>query len=534
MDSAQPTTRAAALRHLLNQALAIAPDKPTWVNRKLGPTFETLYNKQRVYETWERMCRYSSDPEHQFSKWLEDMKTEYLISSPVQSHQKMIVEKSASVDDCSLRSRSTGAPAPVLDSATVSGPPEPKVLDSLATVSSLQPSLLQKRKKKEKKSQTIDITIGDNRSKKHGGKGRKQNPSRVCWVFRCNIDEGDIEQQGDELAGKLIPCCEKYAFQAESAPTTGYKHFQGYFELNNKNRFEWIQKHIHKFEYLSERKGTAKQAWSYAVKQETRLHGPWLLGEPTVNDSGSAKVLEQFVRAIEKGDTRDKLWEDFPSCMVRYHKTPAQRKFDMKPSRTEDLKVYVYYGPPGTGKSRTAAERYPTIYKVPFSKTGIWMTEDGTNVPEVLIEDFQGDMPLKLFNRIVDRYPDKVEIKGGYIWWCPNLIIITTNVLPSQWYPQDGRQDVTSQIFRRITGCYDFTGVKMDERDQLQLISVQDLCARYANVKASRKPLSAKEQYYQFKLAKLTSQQNMLGLNQQKVSVAKTCNCPTNIGCSCF
>ena len=112
----------------------------------------------------------------------------------------------------------------------------------------------------------------DKRNKKNGGEGRKTGIRRVCWTFRASIAEDpSVEAQAEELCAKLADTCEKYAFQAEAAPTTGYKHFQGYFELNNKNRFEWIQNNIRKFEFLQERKGSPHQAWTYATKQETGL-----------------------------------------------------------------------------------------------------------------------------------------------------------------------------------------------------------------------------------------------------------------------
>ena len=328
---------------------------------------------------------------------------------------------------------------------------------------------------------------------------------RISWCFRASITDNEtIDQQADRLFGKLIDNCVIYAFQAEVAPTTGYRHFQGYFELNNKKQFTWIQKHIQKFEYLSERKGTPRQAWTYATKQETRIAGPWMLGEPTTAESGPAKQLEKFVRSIEKGANDEELWYEYPSCMTRYPNIPAKRRLKMRPVREKDLRVIVLYGPPGTGKSRTALELYPEIYRVPYSKTGLWMTEDASDVKEVLIEDFQGDLPLKYFNRIIDRYPEKVEIKGGHLWWCPDVIVITTNVLPNQWYPQDKRQDVLGQIYRRITECYDFTGVEMDKRHEMQPISVHELMNRYATAdEAPMRRGNAKQQFYQMMIEQM-------------------------------
>lgn len=91
--------------------------------------------------------------------------------------------------------------------------------------------------------------------------------------------EDDLYQEGEWLVGQIIDFCKCYVFQLESAPTTGQLHFQGYLELNNKNRFEFIQSNLWKFDFLQERKGTQLQAWNYASKLETRLLGPWSFGQ---------------------------------------------------------------------------------------------------------------------------------------------------------------------------------------------------------------------------------------------------------------
>ena len=323
------------------------------------------------------------------------------------------------------------------------------------------------------------------------------------------------------MCGKLIEVCAIYAFQAESAPTTGYKHFQGYFELNNKNRFEWIQKNIRKFEYLSERRAkTAKQAWDYATKKDTRIAGPWLLGEPTTAESGANKATEQFVQAIKKGMTDKQLYDEFPSCMARLRHVPNEVRHLDDPVRTVDLQVYVLYGPPGTGKSRMAQEKWPGIYKVPFCRSGMWLTKRGDMRKTVLLEDFNGELPMKQFNRLIDRYPEEVEIKNGHVWWLPDVVVITTNLLPNQWYPMDDRQDVLGQIYRRITGCYDFTGVKMDDREHIVPITVQELVSRYPEQQATKKRTrTSKEEYYAIKVERLKASP-MMGLVQQTCTMA--------------
>lgn len=117
-----------------------------------------------------------------------------------------------------------------------------------------------------------------------------------------------------QLFGALLEICEIFAYQHEVAPKTGYRHYQGYLELVNKNRHTWIQNHLLKhglhFEFLEGAKGTPRQAWAYATKEETRFDGPWTFGEP--RDSEKANKSDLFVKAIKSGATDIELCDSFP------------------------------------------------------------------------------------------------------------------------------------------------------------------------------------------------------------------------------
>lgn len=290
---------------------------------------------------------------------------------------------------------------------------------------------------------------------------KAQGVQRIHWVFRCNAPSQDVTLSEDDrlpeytyIIGQLLDHVEAYAFQLESAPDTGYLHYQGFIQFTNRRRKTWILKNIHPFEFVAPMKGTPKQAWNYATKTETRIFGPWIFGQPATLEV--QKKLEEYVEACQAGQTDLELWHNFPSHMARLHNVPTRIRALQKPIRTDPLEVYVFYGPPGTGKSGVARALFPDLYTLPFSQK-VWLTPRGHLAKEILFEDFSGEMFLKQFNRLLDRYPEEVEIKNGFLWYLPTVIIITTNVLPQRWYKSEGRQDVLRQVLRRITRCYDFT-----------------------------------------------------------------------------
>lgn len=335
-------------------------------------------------------------------------------------------------------------------------------------------------------------------------------------------------QEADELCGQLVDQCEKYAFQLEAAPTTGYLHFQGYFELTNKKRFEWIQKHIRQFEYLKERKGSPHQAWTYATKQETRILGPWLLGEPTVAEHGKNKASELFVQDIYKGMTDRQLAESHPNMFLQRIRGLDRCREGLQPVRSSPLEVYLFYGPPGVGKTEFAYEQARLAgvvpYEIPLGKD-FWTSSRLFGSSWVIMDEFKSNLSLKDLLKMLDNRPVEVPMKGSFNWWCPEVVIITTNVSPWNWYQYKERDYERQALFRRLKtgGCYKFEKnddcvprpIAIDIEDQSVFGPQEDQI-----LIRSTKPKSAMEAYFEMKMKHLQAQP-MMGLVRQPVMPMK-------------
>jgi len=70
----------------------------------------------------------------------------------------------------------------------------------------------------------------------------------------------------------------------------------------------------------------------------------------------------------------------------------------------------------------------------------------------VIIEDFKSNLGLKDLLNLLDVYPIEVPIKGGFTWWLPDIIVVTTNRSPHDWYAYNDRDDEKEAVFRRFTG----------------------------------------------------------------------------------
>lgn len=179
------------------------------------------------------------------------------------------------------------------------------------------------------------------------------------------------EDEGWELQGVLSDFCSCCAFQVESAPETGYLHFQGYLELVNRNTHVWIQnklkEHGFHFQFLQRRLGSAQKAWAYSTKDETRVLGPWLHGDI---DESSAKKDTTYEEALAASSIREGLaivkskrprdyclyGSTIERNLASHHVKPFIHKYQITQFNREPLffttsKSFVVYGDSNTGKT---------------------------------------------------------------------------------------------------------------------------------------------------------------------------------------
>jgi len=108
----------------------------------------------------------------------------------------------------------------------------------------------------------------------------------------------------------------------------------------------------------------------------------------------------------------------------------------------------------GCGKTRAAWEMRPESRWMNISLK--WF--DGYSGQKVAIFDYfrKDECEMNFFIKVIDRYIDRVPVKGGFVHWNPEVIVITCSRLPSDEYRRhniDGTTTVyehVGQIIRRL------------------------------------------------------------------------------------
>ena len=270
-----------------------------------------------------------------------------------------------------------------------------------------------------------------------------------AWTWTWNVPEFS-----KELEETLTAINYTYiVYGRETAPTTGQKHYQGYFYLKNPRTLSSMVKEF-KGAHFEPSKGTAAQNDKYCKKGED-----WVVlgtipnqGRRTDLDTVKADLLEGKITADEAIiETSVDAAQKYGRVFDRYEGIYLKQK-----TRTEPPTVLWFYGKTGTGKSREAA-------RIGDGKAYEWAFNDRDwqdnykHQSVTILDDFRGQMPYNNLLRLLDRYGYDMSRRGV----CPlkmtsETIIITSSLRPEECYKSLMHNDGIAQLLRRITEIREF------------------------------------------------------------------------------
>lgn len=217
--------------------------------------------------------------------------------------------------------------------------------------------------------------------------------------------------------------------QCETAPTTGYEHWQICVNFYKKIRLGGV-KAIFQGAHCEPTLGeSAEYALTYCHKEETRIEGTeFSAGTKPINRARStdwAIVLEA---------ARHGRFTEIPGdIQIRYYGNLRRIMVDnLKPIGIAK-EVIVYYGKTGTGKSTRAWQEagLDAFPKDPLTKW--WDSYQGQ--PHIVIDEFRGILSISHLLRWFDCFPFIMETKGSCAPPLFTRIWITSNLHPREWYP---------------------------------------------------------------------------------------------------
>lgn len=127
--------------------------------------------------------------------------------------------------------------------------------------------------------------------------------------------------------------------------------------------------------------------------------------------------------------------------------------------------VSWYWGDTGTGKTRAAYEMMSEdniyIQNGPNSRNGAMWWDGYMGQKVVVLDDYRPWWcPFSFLLRLLDRYPIQVQVKGGFVNFIPEQIIVTTPQNIEQTFTGDYRTpEDLAQVKRRVHHVKHFVSI---------------------------------------------------------------------------
>lgn len=245
------------------------------------------------------------------------------------------------------------------------------------------------------------------------------------------------------------------AFGQEVCPDTGTLHYQTYLVCYNPIRLSQLIRWFGDGHHFEPMYGTLQQNESYCSKETTLTK---LGDEPK---QGERHDLIGFKRKLDSGLQPVEVAEEEGhfGTYVKYHTGMEKyahhiRSKMIRQDRTLP-KVYIRIGDTGSGKTRFLDEQFGLLgwARMPSPTSSWWITPTVSYSDTVLIDDVSRQKIPKVTEILewIDRYPVEFNAKGGFHWWKPKNIVITSNESWTEWWPDISpkhKEAVARRIFR--------------------------------------------------------------------------------------
>jgi len=266
------------------------------------------------------------------------------------------------------------------------------------------------------------------------------------WCFTLNNPTITPEAVWDRFEPWL-----RYGVLQLEKGDSGTPHYQGYVELKKQYRLGAMKRSLPSA-HFEVRRGTREEARDYCMKDDSRLDGPYEFGQ-FKSKQGSRSDLKGLVDMAKRGASRREIAEEMPGTFIRYNRGIQSLLSLYSHKRKFPPLVTLLYGPTGCGKTRLVYDHKPldSLWVNGLGKGGWFDGYDGQ--PCVLLDDFAGALShtgLCDLLRLLDRYPVRVQFKGGHVDWAPLQVVVTTNIHPRLWYDWTKRQSQYPALARRF------------------------------------------------------------------------------------
>lgn len=285
------------------------------------------------------------------------------------------------------------------------------------------------------------------------------NARTRSWCFTANNYTAELLER---IRGPVVQAASFLCFQPERGET-GTPHLQGFVHFSNPRALGGLTRLFGRGVHFESMRGTVDQAIDYCSKEDSRdsdagfafeEHGVRPVGQGLRTD------ILRLANMVQEGKRMREVADEAPDVYVKFHRGLSALASLYQEKREGPPSVYWFWGPTGTGKTRAAYSEAEASGAVPYFKMSTNKWWDGyEGQSHVIIDDYRCDFStFAELLRLLDRYPMKVETKGGTVEFVATHIYITTPKTPVDTWATRSEEDI-AQLIRRITEIRHYPGI---------------------------------------------------------------------------
>lgn len=249
----------------------------------------------------------------------------------------------------------------------------------------------------------------------------------------------------------------QYACIGKEVGSTGTPHLQIYFQMKTSYSGQSIKNQTSKRMWTGIANDPNKSR-KYCQKEGDYSEFGTFMDTVIAKAKGQAKggavqkaKFDALNKSIDDGMTLDQIRHNHSELFFKHRPAiiHAMKDANIRHARKTKSCVHVYVGPPGVGKTKTCHEFAGSGAYWQASKNGMWW-DDYDGRQNIILDDFNGQIPFWYWKRLTDFTPMNLEVKGGMIGlYGSPTIFITSNSHPKDWWKEMSQFDLGA-LYRRI------------------------------------------------------------------------------------
>lgn len=298
----------------------------------------------------------------------------------------------------------------------------------------------------------------------------EQNAEKVdsqvrCWVGTWNNPKMTDEEFKNLLSSWYLEKILIYAvFQREKGEQNGTIHFQYFLNFRSAKRFSKLKKMLPYGCHFKPMRTTKTLCRNYCSKEETRVSGPYEIGEFVEERARTdrAKAFSLLAQGVSIKEINEAFENVVVDNLVKMEKYQVQQLKWKVQDLFRNVEVTYIYGNPGFGKTTLVydlAGCKPSDIYVVTRYSDKFMFSEYRGQKYILFDEFYGQIkPITYLNKLLEPAPIDLRIMNGtYPAMFEKVFIVSNYSLKEIYKTEQEEVKISYDAFcRRINKIYYF------------------------------------------------------------------------------